>query len=232
MNDLSKRFIWLSIYAIAMALLEAVVVAYIRGLLHLSNDQTVLGVYESMEIWREVATLVMLVAVGWLAGRQKIERLAYGLFAFGLWDIWYYIWLKVFIDWPTTLFDWDTLFLIPLTWRGPVLSPVLIAALICVTAILAIVRLTRGKALQITATRVGIVSLGGLLALYVFMYHPLHALLQGQPDGASLGPETFKWSLFLIALVLMAWPTLTMVWPERRQSLRREKPPTKVRGLP
>ena len=221
MNDTSKRFFWISVFAIAMALLEAVVVAYIRGLHQLTNNQAVLGPYMTMEIWREGATLVMLIAVGWLTGRQSIERLAYGLFAFGLWDIWYYVWLKVFLDWPATLLDWDILFLIPMTWWGPVLSPVLIAGLICVTTILAIVRTNRGEPLNITPTRAGLIGIGGLLALYIFMSSSLHALLQGRPDWDSLGPEPFKWPLFLIALMLMAWPSLSATWPGQKSKYRR-----------
>jgi hypothetical protein len=118
-----------------------------------------------------------------------------------MWDIWYYVWLKVLIDWPATLLDWDILFLIPLRWWGPVLPPVLIAALICVTAVLAMVRLTRGESLRITHTRVSIGVVGGLLALYVFMSDSLHALLQGRTDWDTLRPEPFKWPLFLVLLV-------------------------------
>src|SRR6185295_14590389 len=98
---------------------------------------------------------------------------------FGLWDIWYYIWLRVLIHWPDSLFDWDILFLIPLRWWGPVLSPVLIAALICLVSVLSIIQLERGERLRLTPRRVGFISLGGLLALYVFMADSLQALLQG-----------------------------------------------------
>lgn len=213
MGDTGKRFFWLSIYAIAMALLEAVVVAYLRALLQISDEQVVLGTSLKMEAAREIATLVMLVAVGWLAGRQSTERWAYGLFAFGLWDIWYYVWLKVFINWPDHLFDWDILFLIPLRWWGPVLSPILIAGLICFAAILATVRLQQGERLDFTPTRIGIVLLGGLLALYVFMADSLHAWLQGRPDWATLRPSPFQWPLFLIALLLVAVPSLLATWP-------------------
>ena len=113
MNDTSKRFLWVSAYAIAMAFLEAVAVAYIRKLLYITQDHVSLGPYVRMEVGREVATIVMLVAVGWMAGRKRPDRLAYGLFAFGLWDIWYYVWLKVLLGWPARLLDWDILFLIP-----------------------------------------------------------------------------------------------------------------------
>lgn len=211
MNDVAKRFLWVAAYAIAMALLEAVVVVYIRGLLQITEDHVSLGSWVRMETWREVATLVMLAAVGWLAERRGAERLAYGLFAFGLWDIWYYVWLWVLIDWPATLLDWDVLFLIPLRWWGPVLSPMLIAALICVNAVLAVVRMERGERLGITPARVGGVILGGLLALYVFMSDSFHALLRGQSDWNTLRPAPFKWPLFLVALGVMAVSSLMTI---------------------
>jgi hypothetical protein len=215
MNEITKRFSWVSVYAIAMAFLEAVVVVYIRGLLNITNDHVALGPYVTMEVWREAATIVMLASVGWLAGRQGIERWAYGLFAFGIWDIFYYVWLKVLIGWPASFWAWDVLFLIPLRWWGPVLSPMLIAFLICVVAVLAVIRLELGERLGITRGRVGTVILGGLLALYVFMSDALGALLAGQTDWDTLRPEPFKWPLFLLALALMALPSLIATWPTR-----------------
>jgi len=215
MRDAYKRFLWVSAYAIAMAFLEAVVVAYIRRLLYITENQVSLGPYVRMEMWREVATVVMLAAVGWLAGRARLDRWAYGLFAFGLWDIGYYVWLKVLLGWPETLLSWDVLFLIPLRWWGPVLSPALIAALICVVAALAVTRTERGERPGVTPARVGTVALGGLLALYVFMSDSLHALLGGRLDWDTLRPGPFKWPLFLIALALMALPSLAAVWPGR-----------------
>ncbi|MDD4871500.1 MAG: hypothetical protein PHR77_13165 [Kiritimatiellae bacterium] len=199
-----------------MALLEAVAVAYLRALLRINDSHVALGTYIPMEIGREVATIVMLVAVGWLAGRRRGDRWAYGLFAFGLWDIWYYIWLKVLIDWPKTLLNWDILFLIPVRWWGPVLSPVLIAMLICLITVLAVVRWERGESLQFTPARIGVISLGGLLALYVFMSDSLHALWQGCPDWDTLRPAPFQWPLFLLALGLMAVPSLMATWSRRK----------------
>jgi hypothetical protein len=221
MNDTTKRFLWVAVYAIAMALLEAVVVVYIRhGMLQASYDHVTLTGYMTIEMWREVGTLVMLITVGWLAGRRNVERWAYGLFAFGMWDIWYYAWLKVLIDWPNTLLDWDILFLLPLRWWGPVLSPVLIAGLICFIAVLAMTRLARGKPLGITPARVGLGAFGGLLALYVFMSDSIHALLQGRSDWDTLRPEPFKWPLFLIALILMVAPALMVTWPGMPRNIK------------
>jgi hypothetical protein len=213
MNEIAKRFFWISLYAIAMALLEAVVVVYIRhGLLWTNPAKFARVSYIGMESWREAATMMMLIAVGWLAGRQKLDRWAYGLYAFGLWDIWYYIWLKVLIDWPETLLDWDTLFLIPVEWRGPVLSPVLIALLICLSSVLAVVRTTRGERLALSPTHIGVILLGGLLALYTFMANALQTALLNQPPPF----EVFNWPLFLVAFVLMVVPSLMVTWPRAR----------------
>jgi len=218
MNHTAKRFLWVSAYAIAMALLEAVVVAYLRALIEVTDKAVVLGPYLAMELGREVGTLTMLAAVGWLAGRQTNDRLCYGAFAFGLWDIAYYAWLKVLLDWPATLLDWDILFLVPLRWWGPVL----IAALVCVSAALVVVRAERGNRPLITPARVGALAVGGLLALYVFMADSLHALLGGRSDWATLRPTSFPWPLFLIALALMAGPSLAMTWPSpHRARVRR-----------
>ena len=213
MNHTAKRFLWVAAYAIAMALLEAVVVAYLRALIQVTDQAVALGPYLAMEIGREVGTLTMLAAVGWLAGRQTGDRLACGAFAFGLWDIAYYAWLKVLLDWPANLLDWDILFLVPLRWWGPVLAPMLIAVLVCVSAVVAVVRVERGNRLAITPARVGALAVGGLLALYAFMADSLHALLGGRSDWATLRPTFFPWLLFLAALALMAWPGLAMTGP-------------------
>jgi hypothetical protein len=213
MGRLSKRLLCVSIYAVAMALLEAVVVVYIRGLLTVTSDHVALGPYANIEIGREAATLVMLLTVGWLAGGRGAQRLAYAALAFGLWDISYYVWLRVLIGWPATLLDWDILFLIPLRWWGPVLSPLLIAALICTGAVLALVRMERGARLGFTPARTGAILLGGLFALAVFMADALRGWLMGHGAGGTLRPQTFHWPLFLVALALMALPGLLATWP-------------------
>ena len=215
-HSITRRFLGVSAYAIAMAYLEAAVVVYLRALLGLTDITDVdvsLGPYGLMEIGREAATAVMLAAVGWMAGRHGRERWAYGLFAFGLWDIFYYVFLKLLIDWPASLLGWDLLFLIPLPWWGPVLAPALIAVLICVAAVLAVVRMGRRQRLGITPARLAAVFAGALLALYVFMLDAVHALLAGPVDWDTRRPTPFKWPLFLVALALMAVPTLVAVWP-------------------
>src|SRR5919108_3627386 len=106
-----RRPLWVAIYAIAMAAVEAAVVVYLRAL-HEGVAPASVVQYQlplrflTIEVGREAATLVMLIAVAAIAGRSAWERfLSFGL-AFGLWDIFYYVWLWVFIGWPPSLLTW------------------------------------------------------------------------------------------------------------------------------
>src|ERR1700681_4141700 len=81
----------------------------------------------AIEIGREAATIIMLVAFGMVAGKNFNQRMAAFAIAFGLWDITFYASLKLMIGWPQSLFTWDILFLIPLPWVGPVITPVIVA---------------------------------------------------------------------------------------------------------
>ncbi len=119
----------LVLFSIAMGLLEAVVVVYLRLLYYPNGFEFPLEILSEevyrTELLREAATLVMLGSVSAAVGRKYYERLAYFLLTFAVWDIFYYISLKLLLDWPVTLLDWDILFLIPTTWLGPVLAPLL-----------------------------------------------------------------------------------------------------------
>jgi len=69
---------------------------------------------------RESATIVMLVGVALLAASKARERRAVFLWTFPLWDISYYAGLWAMIRWPTSLFDLDLLFFIPVPWVAQV----------------------------------------------------------------------------------------------------------------
>ncbi len=136
MNSLRKTIFWVNIFAIAMGLFEAIVVIYLRELFYKDGFnfplKTIPANIGKMEVFREAATIIMLVACGILAGTGKLQRFAYFVLAFAIWDLFYYIFLYLFIDWPESIFTWDILFLIPVPWVGPVWSP----CLLCVIMIL------------------------------------------------------------------------------------------------
>lgn len=119
------------LFSIAMALLESAVVVYLRALYYpdgfnfpMKNISDTIGI---TELLRELATLVMLAGIGFIAGTNKNERWAWFMIAFGIWDIFYYVFLYLLIGWPVSLGDMDILFLIPWAWFGPVYAPVLVS---------------------------------------------------------------------------------------------------------
>jgi hypothetical protein len=129
----------LVIFAIAMALVEAAVVVYLRALYYPEGFSIVLkqlpDLHVHIEMFRELATIVMLLAVAGMAGRKGWERFGYFMILFGVWDIFYYIWLKLWISWPASFTDWDILFLVPVPWVGPVIAPILISAVLIVAGV-------------------------------------------------------------------------------------------------
>src|SRR2546425_1185720 len=145
----TRKLVWIAVYALAMAYAEAAAVVYLRrvfGVVDLLRDA---AAYDpriaAIEIGREAATLVMLLAVGFAAGRSRQARLGFALFAFGTWDILYYVWLKVLLGWPESLATQDVLFLIPMPWWGPVIAPVLVALLLLALGALLVVRDDQGR---------------------------------------------------------------------------------------
>ncbi|HMC77682.1 MAG TPA: hypothetical protein VKH34_11135 [Vicinamibacterales bacterium] len=218
-QNTNTRTTWILVaaFAIAMAWVEAAVVYDLRVLVdrlepYQPNPLPLAGPLGAIELAREVATLVMLLTVGGLAGRTIRTRLAYTAIAFGVWDIFYYGWLKVMCGWPRSPFDWDILFLLPLPWWGPVFAPVSIAVLLIVWGTLAAAETdpTRGRERE---TRLWpLAGAGAALALYAFMADALRALPHGAEAVRLVLPETFNWSLFLVGLALMAAPIAPMVW--------------------
>jgi hypothetical protein len=126
-----NNLLWVSVFAVAMAFIESAVVVYLRELYYPEGFQFPLSSIALniaiTEIIREAATIIMLLAIGVIVGKKFITRFAYFIYAFAIWDIYYYIFLKLLLAWPETLLTWDILFLIPVTWVGPVISPIILS---------------------------------------------------------------------------------------------------------
>ncbi len=211
MNN-GKRWFVVVTYAAAMAWVESAVVLYLRTMVnriepYQPNPLPFATGFGIAEVVREFATLVMLLAVGILAGRNWRSRLGYFAIAFGVWDIFYYVFLKVLCGWPHSLLDWDVLFLIPVPWWGPVAAPVLIALLLILWGTLASDG-ERGKSGWFVK-RAWLLNLVGVaIALYVFTADSLPVAYRGREALSKVLPTHFNWSLFCVALVLMAAPVL------------------------
>jgi hypothetical protein len=227
-RQVRERNRWLLVvtFAVGMAWVEAASVYYLRAMVdriepYQENPLPMRGVLGPVELVREGATLVMLLTIGMLAGRTWHKRLGYTATAFGVWDIFYYVFLRMICDWPKSLFDWDILFLLPLPWWGPVLAPVCIALLMIVWGTLASQFTDRTPATSLTWTLWGLNGIGSALALYLFMADSLLMVPEGLDVVRHVLPTSFDWSVFCVALTLMAAPVAHLGWRmrSRRQAL-------------
>ena len=212
-----RTWLLVVVFAIGMAWVEAACVYYLRVMVdrldpYQANPLPIQGIMEHVELVREAATLIMLLTIGALAGRTRHTRIAYATIAFGVWDIFYYVFLNVVCGWPRSLFDWDLLFLLPLPWWGPVLAPVCIAVLMIVWGTLVSQSSVSDPATSVTPAAWCSSSLGVSLALYVFMADALHVVAQGVEATRTVLPNAFNWWAFIAALALMAAPVAQIVW--------------------
>ena len=225
----SERTRWAIVvaFAIAMAWVEAASVFYIRALVdriepYQSNPLPMNGALGNVELCREAATLVMIAALGLLVGRTWRRRTGYAALAFGAWDIFYYVFLRLISGWPRTLLDWDILFLLPLPWWGPVLAPVSIALVMILWGTLA-TQSDDAAAGARWAWALGWVGI--MLALAVFMIDAWRALPGGRHAVLQVLPTRFNWPLFWVALLLMASPALHQVaWLPAKKSISSASP--------
>jgi hypothetical protein len=212
---IKSRLMHVAIFAVAMAWGEAAVVLYLRVLVgrlqpYQADPLQHFGGLGGAEIIREATTLAMLLAAGWLAGTNARSRLAYGAFAFGLWDIFYYVFLVPLTGWPTSLLDWDILFLIPLPWWGPVIAPVGISMLFISGGILMILLDRSGRPACFSSWTWLPALIGTGLVLYVFMAESIGASGHGFTRAWAVLPVQFNWIAFLTGYGLMAVPVVDM----------------------
>ncbi len=187
--------ITLAVFAVAMAFLESAVVVYLRELFHPDGFRFPLQPIDTRlaitELGREAATVVMIGGVARLAGGGLRDQFAAFAYVFGVWDIFYYAWLKVLIGWPEGLFDPDILFLLPAPWVGPVLAPMLVAL-----ALIALAFALRPRAAP--PPRLGLLD-GGLLLggaaliLWTFLEPNVGTAALDKP---VIYPARYDWWLF------------------------------------
>lgn len=210
-----RRALLVGFFALAMSYLEAAVVVYLQRALSINplalfplRDPSTLGGFGTIEVGREVATLIMLVSVGWLAGRNAMERMAWVAVAFGIWDLGYYAWLWIFIGWPTKLSTFDLLFLIPGPWVAPVWAPIVISLALIGFGLIVARRLRRGEELRVKLWHVVAAVGGGLVVIFSFTLDARRILAGGTPS-------TFAWPVFVAGLALAIIGVAPICWSER-----------------
>jgi len=207
-----------------MAMLEAAVVVYLRHITYPDGFAFPLRPFPAnlllSELWRELATLVMLLGAAWMFARSWTARLGAFLLAFALWDLGYYFFLWLLLSWPASLLTWDLLFLIPAPWTGPVLAPVIHSlTMIAMGAGLLRAALPRQGARAFWACNI----LGSLISIATYLWpwtahmlevFPVERLLSMShdvvfsPHALAFIPVGFPWIPFLAGETLFILATL------------------------
>ena len=156
----------------------------------------------------------------------------YFLFAFGVWDIFYYVALKVLIGWPASLLTWDLLFLIPVSWLSPVLAPVICSVTMILMALLITSRQEKGFIVDSRPIDWILISVGAAIILYTFMYDYVKLIIDSGVIGSdstsgtrgqlpdmitNYVPGTYNWFLFITGEILIIAATLKILIQTHRR---------------
>lgn len=208
-------------FGVAMGYLEAAVVVYLRSAVGMDlsggapgHDPSGLGTFEAIEIARELATLVMIAAVGWLAGRTRLERLAWAAVVFGTWDIVYYLGLRLASGWPPSLETWDVLFLVPAPWVGPVWAPIVVSAALVASGLAAARGFRTGRPVLMGTGRALAGLAGGGLVIASFLVDTNRVLAGGSLAWTG-------WSVFWAGMALATAATVSALRGGRGGRFRR-----------
>lgn len=209
---------WVSllVFAFAMGVLEGIVAIYLRDLYYPDGFFFPLAPLSSrtvlIEMIREATTIMMLAATGYIAGRSGMERLALFVYIFGIWDIVYYGTLLAILGWPPSLLTWDVLFLIPVTWLGPVLAPLICSCTMIVLTLSVERRLGQGVAVTAAPVEYAACLTGAMLILLSFLWEYGRLIIGGgllsrfltlaeDPQFREMVsrhvPIDYHWSLFI-----------------------------------
>lgn len=221
MKPLYNKILIVTAFAIAMGFLESAVVIYLREIFYPGGfDFPLAPIPPDMaltEILREMATVIMLVTVSMMAGRSFSQRLAWFIFSFAIWDIFYYLFLWILIGWPQSFMTWDILFLIPATWTGPVITPLIITLVMIGFSIVILFYSEKNAAAKINIREwIGLIA-GSVILIAAFITDYMKHMLsefsfwealrisnQEIMEHAQLYvPESFPWVTYIIGLLVI-----------------------------
>jgi hypothetical protein len=221
-NTLVHQLVVVSIFSVAMGFLESAVVVYLREIYYPDGFNFPLAPIDNhiaiSEIWREAATIIMLLGIGLLAARSFTARFAWFIYSFAVWDIFYYLFLKVLINWPESLMTDDILFLIPVTWVGPVITPLIVSLSMILLAMLLLIYESKNIEVKIKTKEWWAFIAGSLLLITAFTWDYSKYIINnysfsgiwtktGKDElfviASNYIPQSFNWFLFIFALIII-----------------------------
>ena len=193
------------IFSAAFGFLEAAVVVYLRELWYPQGFsfpiKLVSGRIITAEYWREAATLIMIFSAACIAGKTRLQRFAYFMLIFGVWDIIFYVSLKTLINWPASILEYDLLFLLPAPWTGPVLAPVIISASMITAGIIIIKFIDHGIKFYQTGVIWALEITGGVIVFLSFIASAGDVIKGCYPSRFSWLVFSAGWLLALITFI-------------------------------
>ncbi len=203
-----------------MGIFESIVVVYLRKIYYPNGFEFPLAVISeqiiNIELFREVCTLIMLLSVAWLTANNKNQIFPFFLFSFAVWDIVYYIGLKIILNWPSSFFTWDILFLIPVPWVGPVISPIIVSlTMICLSLIILYTQKNNSN-FKLRIYEWLLIYLGAVLIFISFIWDYAKFIIENLSNKISISaeinnslaliysryvPTYFHWDIYIVGII-------------------------------
>jgi hypothetical protein len=221
---INRPLFWITLFGVAMAFFESSVVIYLRELYYPEGFSFPLSHIDShiavTELIREFFSLVMILSVAAMTSRSFMQRFAHFLYIFAIWDIFYYVFLKLVLGWPESLLTWDVLFLIPVTWSGPMITPILVSmVMIAFALVIRLFNLKSGNRFYIEPLEWMVLLAGAVVIFASFIWDYTRYLIdslnwqtlrhhdamreQIEELAYQYVPVDFNWFVFLLGMALL-----------------------------
>lgn len=178
-----------------------------------------------VEFIREAATIIMLLIIGIISGRNTAERLSFFIFCFAVWDLFYYLFLYVVLQWPPSLFTWDILFFIPVLWVGPVLAPCIVSLTMILLTMAVVYFHEKNCMITINKREWLLLIIGSLIVIISFTIDFIFYLFK-EPYSINLSsglqdyfyksityvPQIFNWWIFSFGEIIILVGIVSMIF--------------------
>jgi len=232
-SDSKIQLFWITLFGISMAFFESSIVVYLRALYYPEGFTFPLEIVEPhiavTEFFRELFSLLMIITVAVIATRNFMQRFANFLYIFAVWDIFYYIFLKVLLGWPASLMTWDILFLIPVAWTGPVITPIIISLIMILFALTIRYYNRLSNFNMFLEVREWLVLIGGAIVIFVsFIWDYMAYVVNNYSKSAdtifdnletitlNYTPQGFNWWIYLLGILLLLL-SLSMIYRRNKK---------------
>jgi hypothetical protein len=177
----------------------------------------------------------MLLSAGIIAGKNTSQKFAFFIFCFAVWDIFYYVFLKLLLDWPVSLFTWDILFLIPIPWVGPVIAPCIISITMIMLTLIISWYQEKIPDTKLKAFEWCLLIFGSLIVIASFIWDYVKYVYKGNPAGniwtlsskeqlfselINYVPTEYNWFMFSIGEFLLLLTIALFIKKQKKFTLK------------